>query len=75
MKRRAVMASPLLAAPLVMNAQAQTAPQTTPQVTMEEHMIPSGDAGIDLFLRNKRPEGLAARPDRTLLMVHGATYP
>ncbi len=75
MKRRAMMASPLLAAPLALNAQAQGQLATTPAIVTEEHMIPSGDAGIELFLRNKRPEGLAARPDRTLLMVHGATYP
>ena len=73
MKRRAMMASPLLAAPLIMQAQAQA--QTAPAIVTEEHMVASGDPGIELFLRNKRPEGLAARPDRTLLMVHGATYP
>jgi pimeloyl-ACP methyl ester carboxylesterase len=39
-------------------------------------MVPAGDAGIELFLRNKRPETLTAfAPGRTLLMVHGATYP
>ena len=39
-------------------------------------MVPSRDPGIELFLRNKRPEGLNAfAPSRTLLFVHGATYP
>jgi pimeloyl-ACP methyl ester carboxylesterase len=39
-------------------------------------MVPSPDAGIQLFVRNKHP---ADRddfgPDRTVLFVHGATYP
>lgn len=73
MKRRVLMTSPLLAAPFVIPVQARA--QAAPQIVTEEHMIPSGDAGIELFLRSKRPEGLAARPGRTLLMVHGATYP
>jgi pimeloyl-ACP methyl ester carboxylesterase len=48
----------------------------TPQLATEEFMVPAKDAGIELFVRNKRPENAgAARPDRTLLFVHGATYP
>jgi pimeloyl-ACP methyl ester carboxylesterase len=39
-------------------------------------MIPSGDAGIELYVRNKRPAGMTNFPaDRILLYVHGATYP
>ena len=39
-------------------------------------MVPAKDPGIEIFVRNKRPAGDAApRPDRTLLFVHGATYP
>jgi pimeloyl-ACP methyl ester carboxylesterase len=40
---------------------------------MEEHLIPSDTAGIQLYLRNKRLDG--ASPDRILLFVHGSTYP
>ena len=40
---------------------------------MEEHLIPSDTAGIQLYLRNKRLE--RASPDRILLFVHGSTYP
>ncbi|MFL1462715.1 alpha/beta hydrolase [Roseococcus sp. DSY-14] len=78
MNRRAILAAPALAAPLL--AQAQGAPR----IVSEDHMIPAKDAGpaagtgqgIELFLRNKRPEGMAAfTPGRTVLMVHGATYP
>lgn len=44
-------------------------------VTREE-MVPAADAGIALYVRNRRPVGMADfRPDRTVLFVHGATYP
>jgi pimeloyl-ACP methyl ester carboxylesterase len=72
MNRRAILAAPALAAPLaIREAQAQA-----PRLVTEEFMVPTPDAGIELFLRNKRPENLTAfSPARTLLMVHGATYP
>src|ERR1700738_4710742 len=38
-------------------------------------MIPSGDAGTQLFFRNKHPAGKQTSPDKILLFVHGATYP
>ncbi|WP_206929951.1 alpha/beta hydrolase [Roseococcus thiosulfatophilus] len=72
MQRRAVLAAPMLAAPLLLPspASAQAA------LVSEEFMVPSGDAGIELFLRNKRPENLTSfSPARTVLFVHGATYP
>jgi pimeloyl-ACP methyl ester carboxylesterase len=47
-----------------------------PKIVMEEMMVPSGDPGIDIYVRNKRPADMASfRPERTLLYVHGATYP
>lgn len=47
-----------------------------PQLETRNTMIPSGDPGIELFIRNKRPTGVQSfGPDRTLLYVHGATYP
>ena len=43
---------------------------------MAEFMVPSGDPGIELYVRNKHPAGLGNfSADRTLLYVHGATYP
>jgi pimeloyl-ACP methyl ester carboxylesterase len=40
----------------------------------ESYMIQSRDAGIQLHVRNKRPEGMAQfSPERTLLYVHGTT--
>jgi pimeloyl-ACP methyl ester carboxylesterase len=39
-------------------------------------MIPSGDPGIELFVRNKHLAGIQKfSSDRILLFVHGATYP
>ncbi len=72
MNRRTAIAAPLIAAPALLGrAQAQA-----PTLVTEEFMVPSGDAGIELFVRNKRPETLTSfTPNRTLLFVHGATYP
>ncbi len=42
----------------------------------EEFMVPSGDRGIDLYVRNKHSRHLEkVSGDRILLFVHGATYP
>jgi pimeloyl-ACP methyl ester carboxylesterase len=52
------------------------APAKLPELVTESAMIPSGDAGIDLYVRNKRPVSMTHFPgDRILLYVHGATYP
>ena len=46
------------------------------KIVMEEFMIPSGDPGIELYVRNKHPEGMNAVPgNKIVLYVHGATYP
>jgi pimeloyl-ACP methyl ester carboxylesterase len=38
--------------------------------------ISSVDPGIELFMRNKHPAGMTTfSPDKTLLFIHGATYP
>jgi pimeloyl-ACP methyl ester carboxylesterase len=43
---------------------------------MEEFMVPAVAPGIQIYVRNKRPADLTAfRPGRTVLYVHGATYP
>lgn len=48
----------------------------TPSIVMEEMMVPSLDPGIEIYVRNKRPASLTTfRPERTVLYVHGATYP
>ena len=56
---------------LALGANAQDA-----KIVMEEFMVPSGDPGISLYVRNKHPEGMSGvRGDRIVLYVHGATYP
>ncbi len=45
------------------------------QLVTEEFTVPS-DPGIEIFVRNKRPADLTAfSPERTVLFVHGSTYP
>ena len=61
----------LSAALLAFEVQAQDA-----KLVMEEFMIPSGDPGISLYVRNKHAQGMNRfRGERVLLYVHGATYP
>ena len=46
------------------------------KLAIENYQIPAPDPGIQLFIRNKHPEGINNFPgDRILLFVHGATYP
>ena len=43
---------------------------------MDEMMVPAQDPASRSIVRNKRPADMNAfRPERTLLFVHGATYP
>ncbi|PWS35485.1 alpha/beta hydrolase [Falsiroseomonas bella] len=73
MQRRHLLAAPAIvtvAATLSREAEAQA-----PRIVTEEFMVPTPTQGIEVFLRSKRPEGAQAAPGRTLLYVHGATYP
>jgi pimeloyl-ACP methyl ester carboxylesterase len=46
-----------------------------PDIVVEDLMIPSDTAGISLHLRNKRHAALTTfSAERTILMMHGATY-
>jgi pimeloyl-ACP methyl ester carboxylesterase len=46
------------------------------KLTIDEFMVPALDPGIEIYVRNKRAADMASfRPERTLLLVHGATYP
>jgi pimeloyl-ACP methyl ester carboxylesterase len=74
MRRRVLLAAPLLAAPLMLPAirEAQAQPAG---VVLEEFQVPSG-TGIQLYLRNKRQDGAtAARADRVILCIHNGTFP
>ena len=46
------------------------------RIVMEEFMVAATDPGIELYVRNKHPEGMTGvKGDKVLLFVHGATYP
>ncbi|UFN48757.1 alpha/beta fold hydrolase [Roseomonas sp. OT10] len=77
MRRRNLLAAPFLATPLLAAPfLARPAGAQPAGVAMEEMLVPGGDPGVQLYLRNKRPEsGAPASPARTVLCVHGATYP
>ncbi len=67
----ALMAAAALVA-LATNATAQNAPR----VVMQETMVPSSDPGIQIYVRNKhRADMKKFSPEKTVLFVHGATYP
>ena len=47
-----------------------------PDLAVESYWIPAADAGIELYVRNKRPAAMTTfAPEKILLYVHGATYP
>jgi pimeloyl-ACP methyl ester carboxylesterase len=46
------------------------------QLVTEEFMVPAADSGINLYVRNKHPQGVNKFPaEKILLFVHGSTYP
>jgi len=48
----------------------------TPKLIAESFHVPARDPGIELYVRNKRPEGVTVfGPEKIVLFVHGATYP
>jgi pimeloyl-ACP methyl ester carboxylesterase len=56
-------------------ATVSSAPQV-PALTVEDFRVPSNAAGIELFVRNKRPMGVDTFPsNRIVLFVHGITFP
>ncbi|MEA2872234.1 MAG: hypothetical protein QOH67_2210 [Hyphomicrobiales bacterium] len=55
---------------------AMTGASAQTQLVSEDIMVKSPDAGIEIFVRNKRPANMTSfRPERTVIYVHGATYP
>ena len=67
----------IAAALLLAVAQAHAAERDRAPLVMEEMMLPSPDpAGMQIYVRNKHPADLTSfSPERTVLFVHGATYP
>src|SRR6185295_16215772 len=55
---------------------AMTSASAQTQLISEDIMVKSPDAGIEIFVRNKRPANMTSfHPERTVIYVHGATYP
>jgi pimeloyl-ACP methyl ester carboxylesterase len=51
-------------------------PAAPPQLETKSFTIPSVDPGVELYMRNKHPVGMTAfSEDKTVLFIHGATYP
>ena len=68
----------LLAVTGMMSSGVMAAVESLPplKIAMEEFMVPSGDVGIDPYVRNKHPQGVNAfANEKILLYVHGSTYP
>jgi pimeloyl-ACP methyl ester carboxylesterase len=59
----------------IMLLPAQVALSQPSKIVTETIMVPASDAGIQLHVRNKHPEGISNfGSDRIVLFVHGATY-
>ena len=59
---------------LVLMGGAGMTSQAEPKLVTESYMIQSRDPGIQLYVRNKRPEGMTQfSPEKTLLYVHGTS--
>jgi pimeloyl-ACP methyl ester carboxylesterase len=72
---RRILAATLMSL-LIGCAAAPSAPQAQEALASDDFRIPSKAAGVELFVRNKRPAGMKNYPaDRTVLFVHGATFP
>jgi len=75
--RRALLAGakPVTAAIIFISLLTGTRAQEV-KLDTESYTIPSGDRDIALYIRNKHPAGMTNfTADKTLLFVHGATYP
>ncbi len=72
---RRLIALTLLAAAAALAGCASNGGVESGGIVMDEAMVPS-DAGIAVYVRNKRPASMATfAPEKTVLFVHGATYP
>jgi pimeloyl-ACP methyl ester carboxylesterase len=61
---------------VVSSAMSPAAFGQTPRLVISEAMVQSPDPGIQIYVRNKHAVDMTSfSPDRTLLFIHGATYP
>jgi len=57
-------------------ATSKTAATGESGIVMEEMFVPAKDPGIQIYVRNKHLAGMSRfSPEKTVLFVHGATYP
>ena len=69
-----VVASVVAVPGLVQAQQPMMSSQAEPKLVTESYMIQSRDPGIQLYVRNKRPDGMTQfSGEKTLLYVHGTT--
>ncbi len=74
-KRSQILTAMIAVVILTTAPQAHAAEAKAPKIVMEEFMVPAVDPGIQLYLRNKRPQDVEKfDADRILLFVHGSTY-
>lgn len=73
--RNLLFAATAAAFPVAAAADNETIRSSVPALVTEHLTIASDTPGIELYLRNKRPQELQVRAERILLYVHGATYP
>ena len=70
--RRVIALCALMLVPLLATAVSAQ----SPRIVTESYYVSAGDPGIQLYVRNKRPDGVTQfKSERILLFVHGATYP
>jgi pimeloyl-ACP methyl ester carboxylesterase len=73
--KTAALAALLLVLPFLPTHHAAAQP-ANPALATEEFMIPGADAGVQLYVRNKRlRDATRFTADNIVLFVHGATYP
>lgn len=70
---KSIAGSATIVALALLGASARAEP---PAIVTQEFTVPSPQPGLDIYVRNKHPvEATALGPARTLVFVHGATYP
>ena len=71
-----LLGSVVLSAMIVAGASAAQPGESEQAIAMREFTVPSPRPGLDIYVRNKHPAATTEfGPSRTLVFVHGATYP
>jgi pimeloyl-ACP methyl ester carboxylesterase len=74
--RQRLVAVALVSASFLAGCAAAPSAPDVPALAVDDFRVPSKVAGIELFVRNKRPQGIESfPPSRIVLFVHGVTFP